>query len=128
MKTEVTDRVSRMRCDACGKRMMGRATRPYEEDVSHDGRPPVRVRIPDVSVIACLNPECPTDRPEKSVILDDAALEQITDETFRQLGLLTPREIREQREKLGLTQQALQEMLGLGGNALSRYENARLYQ
>jgi putative zinc finger/helix-turn-helix YgiT family protein len=105
-----------------------RVQRPYEYEISHDGRPPVLIRIPDLEVVACINPDCHPDDPGETEILDDAALRRIGDETSRQLGLLTPAEIRENRERLGLNQQELQELLGLGGNSLSRWENGRVYQ
>lgn len=121
-------RIARLRCDACGQRMAGRMPRLFEEEVSHDGRPPVKVVIPDLEVIVCGNPACSPEHPDQLVVYDDAALWRITLETYRQLGLLTPPEIRAGREKLGLTQQELQELLGLGGNSLSRWETGAVYQ
>ena len=122
------ERIKNWRCDACRQKSLRRVKRPYEYDISHDGRPPVRIVIPDLDVIACTNPECDRNDPEHTVILDAAATERIGDETNRQLGLLTPAEIRENRGRLGLNQQELQELLGLGGNSLSRWENGRVYQ
>ncbi len=107
---------------------MQRVQRPYEAQVSHDGRPPVTICIPDLEVIACTNPDCRAEHPNDTVIEDAAATWRITVETYRQLGLLTPDEIRAGREKLGLSQQELQELLGLGGNSLSRWENGHVYQ
>lgn len=118
--------IATWRCDSCGERSLRRVRQPHEHEISHDGRAPVTIRIPDLEVIACTNPGCPN--PASSVQLDDAALRRIGDETCRQLGLLTPAEIRAGREKLGLTQQQLQELLGLGGNSLSRWEKGRVYQ
>lgn len=128
MKTITDERITKMRCDACGQRMMARVRRAYQEEVSHDGRPPVKIVIPDLEVVACTNAKCSQDHPDHSVILDEAALWRITIETYRQLGLLTPDEIKAGRERLGLNQQELQELLGLGGNSLSRWENGRVYQ
>jgi transcriptional regulator with XRE-family HTH domain len=107
---------------------MVRVKRPFEYDVSHEGRPAVTIRIPDLDVIACTNPDCHPDDPEETILHDDDATARITEETYRQLGLLTPAEIRRGRERLGLTQQELQDLLGLGGNSLSRWENGRIYQ
>lgn len=120
--------VEERRCHVCRQESLRRERRPYEYEVSHDGRPPVTICIPDLEVVACTNPDCRPEDPGDIVILDDSAIERITEETYRQLGLLTPEEIRAGREKLGLTQQALQELLGLGGNSLSRWENGRVYQ
>ncbi len=120
--------VEERRCHVCRQESLRRERRPYESEVSHDGRPAVTIRIPDLEVVACINPDCRPEDPGDTVILDDAAIGRITNETYRQLGLLTPDEILAGREKLGLTQQALQELLGLGGNSLSRWENGRVYQ
>ena len=103
-------------------------TRPYSYQISHDGRGPVTIRIPDLEVVDCANPDCPGHASGESMIFDDAATHRITIETYRQLGLLTPEEIRAGRKKLGLKQSELQELLGLGGNSLSRWEKARVYQ
>ena len=115
-------------CNVCGQRSLRRVVRPYEAEVSHDGRPPVTIRIPDLEVIACTNPDCHPAHPDDTIIEDDATAWQITTETYRQLGLLTPAEILAGRKKLGLNQQELQQLLGLGGNSLSRWEGGRVYQ
>ena len=81
-----------------------------------------------VELSACTNPDCHPEHPGDTEILDDAANWRITEETYRQLGLLTPTEIKAGRERLGLTQQQLQDLLGLGGNTLSRWENGHYYQ
>lgn len=107
---------------------MHRTRIDYSYEISHDGRSPVTIRIPDLEVIECGNPECDRANPEHSLIIGDEGSRRITVETYRQLGLLTPDEIRAGREKLGMNQQELQALLGLGGNSLSRWENARVYQ
>jgi len=120
--------VEEQRCHVCGQRSLRRVKRPYEYAVSHDGRAPVKIRIPDLDVVACTNPSCHPEHPNDTVLVDGDASRRITEETYRQLGLLTPTEIRANRERLGLTQQQLQDLLGLGGNSLSRWENGRVYQ
>lgn len=120
--------LEQQRCHVCRQRTLRREKRPYEYAVSHDGRPPVTIRIPDLELIVCTNPGCRPEHPDDTLILDDAASWRITEETYRQLGLLTPAEIRAGREKLGLNQQELQRLLGLGGNSLSRWESGRIYQ
>ncbi len=122
------ERWENWRCDACRQRTLRRVKRPYETEAAHEGRQPVKVYIPDLEVIACTNPACHPENPDDTVILDDAATWRITEEAYRQLGLLTPTEIRAARERLGLSQQQLQELLGLGGNSLSRWETGRVYQ
>ncbi len=122
------ERCENWRCDVCGQKSLRRVRQLYEYEISHDGRPPVKIRIPDLEVIACTNPDCRPEHPHDTILLDDAASWRITIETYRQLGLLTPDEIRAGRERLGLTQQELQDLLGLGGNSLSRWENGHVYQ
>jgi putative zinc finger/helix-turn-helix YgiT family protein len=124
----MAERWEQWRCHVCRQLSLRRVIRPYESEVSHDGRPPVKVRIPDLEVIACTNPDCHPEHPDDTVIEDDATIWRITEETYRQLGLLTPTEIRAARERLGFNQQQLQELLGLGGNSLSRWETGRVYQ
>jgi putative zinc finger/helix-turn-helix YgiT family protein len=57
------------------------------------------------------------------VVLDAEADEQIVQAFRRQAGLLTPEEIRQNRKKLGLTQEELAERLSVAEAALSRWEN-----
>ncbi|MEW6249793.1 MAG: type II TA system antitoxin MqsA family protein [Planctomycetota bacterium] len=116
------------RCHVCGQKSLRRVRQVYEESVSHEGREPVKIRIPDLEVTACTNPNCRPEHPHDTVLIDDEAAWRITVETYRQLGLLTPDEIRAGRTRLGLTQQELQDLLGLGGNTLSRWESGRVYQ
>jgi len=104
-----------------------RVVEPYEETITHDGRTCV-IRVPDLEIIRCTNPDCRPQQPSDMIILDDAAVRRLDAETYRQLGLLSPQEIRAQRERLGLTQQELQDLLRLGGNSLSRWESGAIYQ
>jgi putative zinc finger/helix-turn-helix YgiT family protein len=122
------ERIAKWRCEACRQRSMRRTHVRYSKDVAHDGRAPVRIVIPDLPVIACTNPSCPAGHDSGNFVEDDQTLERMAEETYRQLGLLTPGQIREGREKLGLKQQELADLLGLGGNSLSRWENGRVYQ
>lgn len=115
-------------CHVCGQKSLRRVRRSYEYDFSHDGRPPVHITIPDLEVIACTNPDCRPEHPHDTILETEETARRIDEETCRQLGLLSPAEIRAGREKLGLTQQELAELLGLGGNSLSRWENGRVYQ
>lgn len=120
--------MARLNCEACGERVATRVQRDFEERVSHEGREPIEIRVQGVDTIVCGNPACPVDHPDRLKLLDDAATWRITEETARQLGLLTLSQIRAGRERLGLTQQELQELLRLGGNSLSRWESGAVYQ
>lgn len=122
------ERVRRLRCAVCGQTSLRREKRPFEYQIGHEGRAPVTISIPDLEVIACTNPACRPEHPDDTIVEDDAAAWRVTIETYRQLGLLTPEEIRAARERLGLSQQELQRLLRLGGNSLSRWENGHVYQ
>jgi len=128
MYRQTDDEIAQRVCHACGQRSMRRLPTPYEYEISHDGRPPIAIRIPDLLMVRCTNQNCPERDSGETSFLDDDATLRLTIETYRQLGLLTPDEIRAGREKLGLTQAELQSLLGLGGNSLSRWEKGRVYQ
>lgn len=53
-------------------------------------------------------------------------VEAVFVEYRRRKGMVTPKEIRAFRERYGLTQQELSDLLGFGGATLSRYENGAL--
>lgn len=116
------------RCPCCGQRTMGRVTRTVTTRVRHEGREPIEVTVEDVPAWRCTNPDCKPPHPDDAILEDAEAAERITEACYRALGLLTPAEIRANRERLGLTQQELQEYLGLGSNSLSRWESGRVYQ
>lgn len=115
------------RCHVCRQFSLRRLVGPYVGTFAYEGRE-YELRIPDLEVVRCTNPNCKPDDPDETTLLDDAAIQRISDEKTRTLGLLMPAEIRERRERLGLTQQELQELLGLGGNSLSRWESGAYYQ
>jgi len=91
----------------------------YEAEIDHDGRT-YTVALPDLSVLRC--EQC------GAVVLDDAADMRISQALRRQAGLLTPEEIREQREALGLTQKQLAGQLGIADATLSRWETSAQIQ
>lgn len=119
--------VEERRCHVCREKSLRRVVIPYEEEVSHDGRT-ITLRVSDLEVIKCVNPDCHPDQPSDTVILDGDALRRLDHETYRQLGLLAPDAIRAGRERLGMTQQELQDLLRLGSNSLSRWESGAVYQ
>ena len=106
-------------CSRCKTATVELRDQKYEFVQSHDGRK-IPIIIDDIPIPTCTSCDHKT--------LAASTLEQITLETYRQLGLLTPQEIRENRERLGLTQQQMQTQLGLGGNTLSRWEKGHFYQ
>jgi transcriptional regulator with XRE-family HTH domain len=62
------------------------------------------------------------------MVLDDSANDQITDALRRQLGLLTPERIRENRGSLGLKQRDLAIQIGVAESTLSRWETGSQIQ
>lgn len=101
------------KCSKCRKRTMALSAIPYSITINHDGRE-YAVEIPSLVVPKCT--AC------GNFVLDDEANEQI-DRAFRHKArLLTPEQIREGRERLGLTQQALADRLGIAVSTLSRWE------
>lgn len=115
----MSDREFSKKCSKCRERAVALASIPYTVQVDHDGRK-YEVTIPDLVVPRCGN--CGT------VILDEEANRQISAAFRKQAGLLSPEEIRDHRAALGLTQQALADLLGVGVWTLSRWETGAQIQ
>lgn len=81
--------------NAGGARSVQPAMLDYAAAIEHDGRAH-EVRVPQLSVARCES--C------GDIVLDDDANEHISEAFRSQLGLLTPVQIRHNRERLGLTQ------------------------
>src|SRR5437762_2838940 len=110
----MSERLFSKKCGNCGQRAVAlKRLDAYETEIDHDGRRYL-IRIPDFVVPQCAN--CGT------VVLDDDALQQIDAAFRRQVGLLTPEEIRSNRVALGLTQQALADAIRVSVSTLSRWE------
>src|SRR5713226_2084827 len=107
------------KCVSCRQRTMVLSPVDYSTKVNHDGRE-YAVDIPSLTVPKCSN--CGT------IVLDDEANERIDRAFRRKAYLLTPEEIREGREKLGLNQQEFAERLGIAVSTLSRWENGAQVQ
>jgi putative zinc finger/helix-turn-helix YgiT family protein len=95
------------------------ATVPYVTNIEHDGRA-YRIQVPVLSVPQCTN--C------KAISIDDEADRQISAAFRREARLLTPEEIRQGREKLGMTQKQLANLLGVGEATISRWETGAQIQ
>src|SRR5260370_11058903 len=107
------------RCGKCGHTEMLLATVPYATTIEHDGRA-YRVEIPALTVPQCGN--C------QAISIDDEADQQISAAFRREARLLTPEEIREGREKLGLTQKPFANLLGVGEATGSRWQTGAQIQ
>jgi len=64
----------------------------------------------------------------QAISIDDEADRQISAAFRREARLLTPEEIREGREKLGLTQKQFANLLGVGEATVSRWETVAQIQ
>src|SRR6266702_8801679 len=109
----MTTRTYPRRCGKCGQKQMRLATVSYATTVEHDGRA-YRVEIPALTVPQCGN--C------QALSIDDEADRQISAAFRREARLLAPEEIRQGREKLGLTQKEFANLLGIGEATVSRWE------
>jgi len=115
----MTTRTYPKRCGKCGQKKMQLATVAYATTIEHDGRA-YRVEIPALTVPRCGN--C------QAISIDDEADQQISAAFRREARLLTPEEIREGREKLGLTQKEFANLLGVGEATISRWETGAQIQ
>jgi putative zinc finger/helix-turn-helix YgiT family protein len=107
------------KCGKCHQRSVSLVAVPYTTQIDHDGRN-YTVTIPDLMVPKCSN--CGT------ISLDEEANRQISACFRRQAGLLSPEQIRDQRSRLGLTQDALADLLGVAASTLSRWETGAQIQ
>src|SRR5229473_4225543 len=115
----MTTRTFPKRCGKCGQKKMHLATVPYAMTIEHDGRA-YRVEIPALTVPQCGN--C------QAISIDDEADQQISAAFRREARLLAPEEIRQGREKLGLTQKQFANLLGVGEATVSRWETGAQIQ
>ncbi len=103
------------KCGHCGERTVRPVEVEYTTEIVHDGRS-YTVKVPALHTPRCENEAC------KEIVLDTAANRQIS-EAFRRLAhLLTPKEIRQRRKALGLSQGALAARLSVAQATLSRWE------
>src|ERR1700736_175281 len=109
----MTTRTYPKRCGKCGQKRMHLAAVPYTTTIEHDGRA-YRVEIPALTMPQCGN--C------QAISIDDEADQQISAAFRREARLLAPEEIRQGREKLGLTQKQFANLLGVGEATVSRWE------
>lgn len=101
------------KCARCGARAVEPAVLSYSTDMEHDGRL-YSVRVPSLGAPRC--GKC------GEIVLDVAANRQISEALRRQVGLLSPSVIRENREALALSQKEMASRLGIAEATLSRWE------
>jgi putative zinc finger/helix-turn-helix YgiT family protein len=106
-------------CGKCRQSSVERATFRYSAEMQCDGRT-YSFEVPELHAPRCTN-YC-------AVVLDDQANDQITDALRREVGLLTPEQIRSNRETLGLKQRDFADRLGVGESTVSRWETGAQVQ
>lgn len=102
------------KCGTCGERTIVRTVMPYSLQYGYDGRT-YTVAIPDLAVPCCTN--C------GEMVFDTLANRRIDQALRDQIGLLSPEQIRANREALGLTQEQLAASLGIAAATISRWES-----
>jgi putative zinc finger/helix-turn-helix YgiT family protein len=108
------------RCLHCRERAVVPTTlSPYDKEMEHDGRT-YSIRLFNFDVLQCKS--C------HSIVLTDEANVRLTDALRSAAGLLTPQEIRQNREALGYTQQQLADYLRISMYTLSRWETGAQIQ
>jgi len=115
----MTTAINAKRCGKCGQKVLRLATVPYSTTIEHDGRT-YRVEIPELTVPQCAN--C------QAISIDDEADQQISAAFRRAARLLAREDIREGRERLGLTQKEFANLLGVGESTVSRWETGAQIQ
>jgi len=110
----MAERVFAKKCGKCRERAVVLTPVPYTVQIDHDGRK-YTIVLPALVVPRCGN--CGT------IALDEEANRQISAAFRQQAGLLSPDQLRRHRIALGLTQQALADLLGVAVSTLSRWEN-----
>jgi len=107
------------KCSKCRQSTVEPSRIDYTASVEHDGRA-YEVRIPALDVPKCRN--CGT------LVMTETVNRQISEALREAAGLLSPKEIRSQREQLGLTQRQLAGRLGVAEATLSRWETGAQIQ
>jgi putative zinc finger/helix-turn-helix YgiT family protein len=107
------------KCGTCRRQALAPATVPYTTAVDHDGRT-YTVALPALAVLRCGH--C------GALVLDDAAHETVSRAFRYEARLLTPAQVRQGREGLGLNQKQLAGFLDIAVSTLSRWETGAQVQ
>jgi putative zinc finger/helix-turn-helix YgiT family protein len=100
-------------CQECGQKAVWRITMPYATEVLHDDQLQ-RVDVPELRAPRC--EAC------GEMIFDIEAGTQVSQALRELLGLLTPAEIRDHRNRLGISTHGLAEHLGISSETISFWE------
>src|SRR5438094_660349 len=89
-------------CGTCREKAVWPVTVDYTAEMGHDGAM-YQVTVPGLEVLEC--------RQCQARMLSDESYEKLSEALRRQVGLLTPDEIKQQRKALGWSQQELADYL-----------------
>ncbi|HEY7158823.1 MAG TPA: type II TA system antitoxin MqsA family protein [Gemmataceae bacterium] len=101
------------KCGTCRQRGLIPAVIDYQAEVGHDGCM-YSITIPALNVFRC--DQC------GAIVLDDEADKKVSEALRQAAGLLSPEQVRRRREKLGLTQKQLAQVLQVHEATLARWE------
>lgn len=108
------------KCGECRERAVSPVELPtYKVEAEHDGRS-YAFTVNNLEVLRC--ERC------GEMMLEDAANQKISDALRREVGLLLPLQIRQERERLGLTQKQVAAFLRISESTLSRWETGAQLQ
>jgi HTH-type transcriptional regulator / antitoxin MqsA len=107
------------KCRKCGRNAVRAAIVSYPVEIDHDGR------VYAITVHGLKSPLC---QECGQVFPDAGANRQLSQEFPRQAKLLTPQQIRRNREALGLTQKQLANIFGFAEATVSRWETGSQFQ
>ncbi|MBI4614496.1 MAG: type II toxin-antitoxin system MqsA family antitoxin [Planctomycetes bacterium] len=107
------------KCPNCGKRALMNGAADYSTRAKYDGRP-YELHLEKLPALVCS--EC--NEHVFGVDADDL----IQDALRAKVGVLSPKEIRDERTSLGLTQSELAEALGIAETSVSRWESRAVIQ
>lgn len=111
-----------VQCANCRQHTLLKSILPtYATEVEHDGRK-YPIELTDFSVLRCQNDTCGT------IVLDDDASERLDEALRAKAGLLTPAQIRQGREVLGLNQKDAAQYLRISVSTLCRWETGAQIQ
>lgn len=117
-----SDQTNRRRCLTCRHADRIRVGLPtYSSEYYHDGKIH-SVTVANLEVWQCTDAAC------SAIVLDDAAEERLEIAVRDQLGLLSPQEIQQQRERLGLSQTQLATTLRMPDNLVAQLESVGFLQ
>jgi putative zinc finger/helix-turn-helix YgiT family protein len=107
------------KCPNCREQAVWPTNVDYTAEMGHDGSM-YQVTVPGLEVLEC--------RQCQARMLSDESSEKLNDALRLRVGLLTPREIKQKRKDLGLSQQELADYLQVAPETVSRWETGAQIQ